>query len=102
MGNYKSGPARHQRGESFLNQRFAFETIERRHPAPRQIDTNPAHWADESFKLEDQVYAFSGRGTEESPVVLSDAYAIKARDIAYAQAGMAGYRLAELLNGQFR
>ena len=78
------------------------ETIERRHPAPRQIDTDLAHWADESFKLKDQVYAFTGRGIAEEPVLLNDAYAVKARDIAYAQAAMAGYRLAELLNEQFR
>src|SRR5205814_136992 len=67
------------------------ETIERRHPAPRQIEMNPAHWAEESFKLKDQVYAFTGSGTTDSPAVLSDAYAVKARDIAYAQAAMAGY-----------
>ena len=69
--------------ERFLTQ--LVETIERRHPAPRQIDLNPTHWADESFKLKDQVYAFTGRGTRESPAEWSDAYAVKARDVAYGR-----------------
>jgi hypothetical protein len=78
------------------------KTIERRHLASRQVDMNPTHWANESFKLKDQVYAFTGRGTAKDPAALGDVYAVAARDIAYNQAAMAGYRLAELLNEQFR
>ncbi len=59
---------------------------------------NPEQWDQEGFYLRTRVYGFGGDGTEGSPAVLSDAYSVSARNIAYDRAALAGYRLVEFLN----
>jgi hypothetical protein len=82
--------------DRFLGQ--LIETIQQRHSKPRSLDMNPEHWAREGFDLRNQVYGFTGDGTQRSPAILSDAYSVSSRERAYARAAVAGYRLAEFLN----
>lgn len=86
--------------DRFLDQLTA--TIQSRHPRPSRLDMNPAQWAKEGFDLGNQVYGFTGTGTEQSPAILSDAYSVQARETAYARAALAGYRLAEFLNQRLK
>jgi hypothetical protein len=77
-------------------------TIEQQNPRPRTLDMQPEHWVNEGFELRQQVYNFAGAGTVQNPAVLSDHYSVQARRIAFQRAALAGYRLAEFLNAQFR
>ena len=63
---------------------------------------DPEHWAIEGFDLRGQVYGFVGEGTEASPGIYSDAYAVVARETAYARAALAGHRLAQFLNERLK
>jgi len=76
-------------------------TIQSQHPKAGSLDMDPEHWAREDFELRSQVYSFTGDGTEASPALYSDAYAVDARETSYARATLAGYRLAEFLNSRF-
>jgi len=84
----------------FLNQLVL--TIQTRHPKAGSFNMDPEDWAREGFELRSQVYSFTGDGTTASPAMYSDAYAVEARDAAYARAALAGYRLAEFLNQKLR
>lgn len=59
----------------------------------------PQQWLEDSAALaRDQLYTFTGAGTAADPAVLSDAYRVNARKIALRRMGLAGYRLAAVLN----
>ena len=77
-------------------------TIQNRHPKPPTLNMNIQQWALEGFDLRTQVYGFYGEGTKASPGIYSDAYAVVARETAYARAALAGYRLAEFLNQRLK
>jgi hypothetical protein len=62
-------------------------------------EASPADWAaDSSAVAQKEVYNFTGKGTSDDPVRLSDNYKVNARNIAYARLGQAAQRLADVLN----
>jgi hypothetical protein len=87
------------REDGDLNQLAA--TIQERNPRPATLDMQPRHWIDEGFASRQQVYSFTGPGTQENPGVTSDEYARQANKLAFQRAALAGYRLAEFLNTHF-
>jgi hypothetical protein len=64
--------------------------------------STPAAWAEDSSAVaRKEVYNFTGKGTSDDPVKLSDQYKVNARVIAYQRLGMAAARLADVLNEAF-
>src|SRR5262245_18366893 len=59
---------------------------------------DPAQWFHESFDLAKQFVYTDEIGLGAGPFTLSAGYDAKARDLAKVQAGVAGARLAQLLN----
>jgi hypothetical protein len=60
--------------------------------------SDPIQWFHESFDLAKQFVYTDEIGLDAGPFTLSASYDAKARDLAKVQAGVAGARLAKLLN----
>jgi hypothetical protein len=63
---------------------------------------DPAEWFHDSFDLAKQFVYTDEIGLDAGPFTLSADYDAKARDLAKVQAGVAGARLAKLLNDSLK
>ncbi|MBV8846896.1 MAG: S1/P1 nuclease [Bryobacterales bacterium] len=92
--------------DAYVN-RFAAEItaefVKRRGRHPR-VSKDPKRWVREGFELaKSDVYTFgSGTGSREHPLALPEQYFADARRVARRQLALAGFRLAAILNEQFK
>ena len=82
--------------DTFIEQTAA--TAAKRTLKPAQISIDPAIWVLDSVRQRFFVYSFIGEGTHQDQAAVSVNYATNAKLLAFEQAAMAGYRLAEFLN----
>lgn len=82
--------------------RYARE-ITAEHPSQNLGSLDPKEWMAESFELDQStVYTFGlETGSKDHPLVLPAGYEEKAKSVARQRIAVAGYRLAEVLNGLF-
>lgn len=74
------------------------------HPMPARIEKKPKKWIADGAKVaQAQVYTFGlETGSREHPVNLPETYMQNARRVAQEQIAESGYRLAAVLNQEFR
>ena len=74
------------------------------HPSPDHLELTPQAWIDEGYKLAvSDVYTFGlETGTRENPLPMPPGYEAHAAQIAQQRIAIAGYRLAAVLNEEFK
>ncbi len=75
-----------------------------KHAREAKTITDPDEWVREGFEVaKSVVYTFGNEGgTKDNPVRIPDAYVVKAKQIAIERGGLAGHRLAAVLNEKLK